>query len=182
MELQLIYVATLAVDSKENSRPIIEPDCDVPSVYLRIWNQFIVARVTTWVLFIFYLHSIQFNLHKDHAEEAIVIITWIITFIEMMVGAFPYHLRDMFISQTSVSLVIWYLVILSFMGKSIFSGMNFVQESSIAWMNATIVTLVALLIDVCQIAFGKIKNKVFGVVNYAPEMDMDGIHLVTPTL
>ncbi len=168
LEISLIYAATFIYENKDNPCPIKESECLTPRLYLRIQHQFIVARVSTMLLFIVYMHSIQFNAHKDHAEEACTIMVWIVMIMEQLYGAIPAHFRDILISQTVVLLVIVYVCIMSAAGVSIYTGINLraIEEKSI--QNIVAIILISIWTDFMLVIFNKIKTKMCNIVVYTP--------------
>ena len=167
LEAQLIYVATKIYDVPyDNKNPAREPACTHPQTYLRIWNQFIIARDTTMLIFIVYMHSVQFNAHKDPAEESAVIMAWITMVFEQLYGAIPAHYRDMLLSLSVVTLVIIYLTIMSLNGTSIYVAFNVVADSGQVLRMAIVMITISFAISATLITVNKVKNYLLNVKSY----------------
>jgi hypothetical protein len=177
LEIQLIYAATFILESKENPNPVIESECLNPRLYLRIQNQFIVAKPTSMILFIVYMHSVQFNSHKDHAEEACTIMGWIIMMFELLYNAIPAHFRDIMISQFVIALVIAYLCIMSASGVSIYTGINLREIETQSIKNIGIIFIISIWIDIIMILLVKAKSKCCSIRAYSPPRTEETIRL-----
>lgn len=164
----LIRASWYTYDSKDNPNPPIEPTCEHTPLYLRIWNLYIVTRHCGMMSFIIFMHDVQFFDHTDPGEKASVVMQWVTIMTMFLVGAFPYHLRDMFISQFVFGCVVLYVVMLSYFDTQLYAFLNFHIHPGQSWRVVLIYTVISLSVDLLVIIVGKIKNAVLRVDCYSP--------------
>jgi hypothetical protein len=131
--------------------------------YLFMWNARVAFMPLVWTAFVLYWNELRWNASADPAYEATLVFLFLVTCLELLVGAYPSEWIDLALpTLCGLGFMAFVAIASGGLGLTYYAQLDWKNDPSRAAVNALVFMIVLTMCAMFCTAFARVRNLKFG--------------------